>query len=63
MADGSTKRAKPGRTPVVTAKRVRCPDCHSVDCKRTRTLDSEPAIISRRMQCRSCKRAFIVIFD
>jgi hypothetical protein len=61
-ATSAPTRAKPHETPIVVAKRVRCPRCRGTELKRTRTLDSGPDIVSRRMSCK-CGCRFIVIFD
>jgi hypothetical protein len=66
-ADAATARREARKaarvTPVVALRRVRCPDCGSTAIKTTRTLESEPEIVSRRQSCQSCGCAFIAIFD
>lgn len=51
------------QTPVVALRRVRCPECSSTEIRTTRTLESEPEIVSRRQSCQACGCAFIAIYD
>lgn len=58
------KDRKLARLPVVvTGKRLRCPECRSVDLQTQRTLDSDQEILSQAKKCRTCGLPFTAILD
>ncbi len=56
-AEGSRTLAR------VLVRRPRCPHCREVDVVTKNTRQLPPDAIERRMQCRSCGKAFVAILD
>jgi C4-type Zn-finger protein len=47
------------------ATRLRCPmpNCRSTDLRTTKTVESTPQVVIRRVKCRKCGHTFIGVIE